>query len=66
MIRRDYTQEIGLEMPDKKVPWPVGLIVLAAIAVAFWCGTRTLHLAKPRGGSETVTPTPASSMEARR
>ena len=46
MISRDYTQEIGLSTGDKKIPMPVAIVALVAIAVAVWFG-----LAKMRVGS---------------
>lgn len=45
MISRDYTQEIGLSTGDKKIPMPVAIMALVAIAVGVWFGFAKMRAA---------------------
>ena len=37
MIRRDYTQEVGVSARKNTVPWPFALLILAILALgAAW------------------------------
>jgi hypothetical protein len=47
MVRRDYTQEIGVHAPEKLVAWPYVVVVLAAAAVVGWIGVVTLPSSTP-------------------
>jgi hypothetical protein len=38
MNRHDYAQEVGMKSESPRVPWPVALIVIVALAIAAWYG----------------------------
>ncbi len=44
MIRRDYTEEIGMTPPGRTISWPLAVLILAAVAAAVaWYGTIQLE-----------------------
>jgi hypothetical protein len=52
MVNPDYTKEIGLSSNDRRVPWPVVLILLVAIVAAAWYGVSTYRA--PPSESEAI------------
>ena len=52
MVNHDYTKEIGLSSNDRRVPWPVVLILLVAIVAAAWYGVSTYRA--PPSESEAI------------
>ena len=44
MIYRDYTKEVGLRSGERKIPWPVAVLVLALFAAGLgWFASVELH-----------------------
>jgi hypothetical protein len=54
MISRDYRIELGLKPATAKVPWPIALVLLGAIAAGAWYGAAALH------ASGSHSPAPSS------
>lgn len=42
MIRRNYTDEVGLASGTPRVPLPLAIVLLVGIAAAFWFGMTKL------------------------
>lgn len=42
MIRRNYTEEVGLSSGTPRVPMPLAIVLLAGFVAAFWFGITKL------------------------